>query len=97
MALERNKDISRFSAFKTPATAEYFFDFTDRLQIPDLLLALSQARHSQLPIAYIASGTNCLFAFDIFPGIIVHIGLKSYEFSKRQESLFLSAESGLTF
>lgn len=73
MALERNKDISRFSAFKTPALAEYFFDLVDRAQIPDLLVALSQARTAKLPIVYVASGTNCLFAFDIFPGLFVHI------------------------
>ena len=76
MALERNKDISRFSAFKTPAVTEYFFDFTSRDQIPDLLRAIEHARDSRLPIVYIASGTNCLFAFDHFAGIIIHVGLK---------------------
>ena len=82
MALERNKDISRFSAFKTPAMAEYFFDFTSRDQIPNLLQAIELARNSQLPIVYIASGTNCLFAFDHFPGIIIHVAIKSFEFSR---------------
>lgn len=75
MALERNKDISRFSAFKTPATTEYFFELISRKELPELVEVLNDIRKQNLPIVYIASGTNCLFAFDHFPGIIVHIRL----------------------
>ncbi len=73
MGLERNKDISRYSAFKTPASAEYFFDFTDRSQIPELVELIGRVRQEGFPIVYIAGGTNCLFAFDRFPGAMVHI------------------------
>lgn len=94
MALERNKDISRLSAFKTPATTEYFFEFDHRDKSTELVSALAYIRSQGLPVVYIASGTNCLFAFDHFPGIIVHIGLKAAEFSRHSDRLVLRADSG---
>lgn len=94
MALDRNKDISRFSAFKTPATTEYFYEFDHRDKIQELVAVLADIRSKRLPIVYIASGTNCLFAFDHFPGIIIHIGLKSAEFFTENNTLLLYAESG---
>jgi UDP-N-acetylenolpyruvoylglucosamine reductase len=68
--------VTAYSAFKTPATSELFFDFTDRTQIEDLLAIAKRARDAGLPILHIGAGTNCLFAFDHFPGLIVRHRLK---------------------
>jgi UDP-N-acetylenolpyruvoylglucosamine reductase len=68
--------VTAYSAFKTPATTELFFDLTDRSQIADLLVMTAQARDTDLPILHIGGGTNCLFAFDHFSGLIVRHRLK---------------------
>lgn len=95
MVLERNKDISRFSAFKTPATTEYFFELSVRTEFNELVAILAKMRELKLPIVYIASGTNCLFAFDHFPGIIVHIAMRDAYFTQENQILYLHAESGV--
>jgi UDP-N-acetylmuramate dehydrogenase len=68
--------VTAYSAFKTPATAEIFFDFIDRSQIPDLLDIVKEANSKKFPILHIGSGTNCLFAFDHFPGLIIRHRLR---------------------
>lgn len=45
--------VTAYSAFKTPATTELFFDLTDRAQIADLLTLAAQARDVGLPILHI--------------------------------------------
>jgi UDP-N-acetylenolpyruvoylglucosamine reductase len=67
-----HRDITHFSAFKTPARARYFYDVTERqeaLNLPDIY---AFAQSANLPVVIIGGGTNCLFAFDEFEGIIVH-------------------------
>ena len=45
--------VTAYSAFKTPATTELFFDFTDRAQIADFLTIAAQARAAGLPVLHI--------------------------------------------
>jgi UDP-N-acetylmuramate dehydrogenase len=71
-----NQDISSFSAFKTPAIARYFFEIKSELDIPDLLEIYRNCKNEWLPVLILGSGTNCLFAFDIFPGLVISTSIK---------------------
>jgi UDP-N-acetylmuramate dehydrogenase len=69
--LQLDHDITLLSAFKTPACARYFFDMHEHTDVEKLheIYLFSQAK--QIPLVIIGWGTNCLFAFDMFEGIIV--------------------------
>lgn len=69
--LQKDFDVSFLSAFKTPARTRYFFDITDRDGTEELFDIISFARLQKLPFFIIAWGTNCLFAFDMYEGIII--------------------------
>lgn len=77
--LEINKDILRFSSFHTPAVARYFFELSGKQDIPKLHDIWKFAQENNLPVVFIGSGTNILFAFDVFEGIVVRNTLKGVE------------------
>ncbi len=70
-------DISRLSAFKTPATTKYFFELYEETLtlLPEVYDFIEQEK---LPIIIIAGGTNCLFAFERWEGIVIKIANKGY-------------------
>lgn len=74
--LEENKDLFRYSSFHTPATARYFFELKERADIGKLHDISRFARENNLPVVFLGSGTNMVFAFDVFEGIIVRNTLK---------------------
>ena len=76
--LEHDRDVGFLSAFKTPAKARYFLDITERDQIDLLPIAYSFAREQGIPLMIIGGGTNCLFAFDVYEGIIVRNRYSGY-------------------
>lgn len=70
--LEEHRDVSFLSSFKTQAKSRYYMDITDREKILLLPIVYEFAHTHHLPIIMIGGGTNCLFAFDLFEGIIIH-------------------------
>jgi len=64
--LEKNKDITEFSNFKTPTKARYFFEVVSRDDLDKLYDVYSWSKSQELPILFISGGTNMLFAFDIY-------------------------------
>ena len=69
--LQENFNISFLSSFKTEAITRYYFDITsydDVLLLPEVF---SFASTSDIPYVIIGWGTNCLFAFDIYEGILI--------------------------
>lgn len=69
--LEHDRDIGFLSAFRTPAKTRYFYDITERDHIMMLPMIYAFAREQGIPMMVIGGGSNCLFAFDVFDGIIV--------------------------
>lgn len=69
--LKQDYDITLLSAFKTPARARYFFEMCDHDDIEKLHEIYLFSQSQNLPLIIIGGGTNCLFAFDMFEGIIV--------------------------
>lgn len=80
--LEENKDLLRYSSFHTPATARYFFELRESSDIPKLHDIWKFAQEKVLPIVFIGSGTNIVFAFDMFEGIVVRSILKGIEWGE---------------
>lgn len=70
-SVETEKDVTLLSAFKTPALAAAYLEIRGTGDLPDLSSAVSAARSAGMPVAYLGEGTNCLFAFDRFPGLLV--------------------------
>lgn len=69
--LQQNIDLRNFSSFHTPAVARYFFDLKNHEDIPHLHEIYVFARENNLPVVFLGGGTNVLFAFDVFEGIII--------------------------
>jgi UDP-N-acetylenolpyruvoylglucosamine reductase len=76
--LEHDRDISFLSAFKTPAKTHFFFDITERDHITLLPMIYAYACEQGIPLMIIGGGSNCLFAFDLFDGIIVRNRYSGY-------------------
>lgn len=74
--LETNKDLLKYSSFHTPASARYFFELQEREDIGKLKEIHIFAQENNLPVIFLGSGTNVVFAFDVFAGIIVRNTLK---------------------
>lgn len=71
-----NKDLSKYSSFHTPAVARYFFELSEKSDIGKLHDISRFAQENNLPIVFLGSGTNVVFAFDVFEGIIIRNTLK---------------------
>lgn len=80
--LEQNKDLLRYSSFHTPAVARYFFDLKEKEDIWRLHDIWKFAQEKSLPIVFLGSGTNVLFAFEVFEGIIVRNTLKGAKWAE---------------
>jgi UDP-N-acetylenolpyruvoylglucosamine reductase len=74
--LEENKDLLKYSSFHTPATARYFFELKEKSDIEKLPDISRFAQAHDLPIVFLGSGTNVVFAFETFEGVIVRNMLK---------------------
>lgn len=69
--LQENVDLKNFSSFHTPARVRYFFELRERSDIPKLHEIFQFSKKNNLPIVFLGGGTNILFAFEVFEGIIV--------------------------
>ena len=69
--LQTDYDITFLSAFKTPARARYFFDIHEHADIEKLHEIYLFSQELGIPLVFLGAGTNCLFAFDVFDGIII--------------------------
>ena len=69
--LEKNKDITQYSNFKTPAKAKYFYEISHIDQINQLKEIFAYIQKNKIPHLIISWGTNMLFAFDEFDGIVI--------------------------
>ena len=79
--LEMDKDISDLSNFKTLAKAKYYLEINSRQDIDKLFNIYSYALKNNIKIMFIWSGTNMLFAFDIFDWIIINNCLKWWSYN----------------
>lgn len=79
-SIETERDVTALSAFKTPAKSAYFLEIGSKEDLPTLSKAVRAASEAGLPVAYLGDGTNCLFAFDRFPGLLVKNSLSGFRY-----------------
>jgi UDP-N-acetylenolpyruvoylglucosamine reductase len=77
MTLLAHHDITHLSGFHTPARARFFYVY-DGDDIGELRHVFSFAHEQNLPILVIGGGQNSLFAFDEFPGLVIHNASDGY-------------------
>ena len=92
--LQENKDITKLSNFRTPARARYFFELVWRDDIEKLYEIIQWSKTQELSVLFISSGTNMLFAFEEYNGIVIKNSLLWWTYDHHSQILeTLSAES----
>jgi len=81
--LQQNIDISQLWNFKTKAISSYYFEIHNRQDIDKLIDIVHFSKQKWLVILFLSSGTNTLFAFDKYDGIIIKNCLQWWYYSKQ--------------
>lgn len=79
--LQHNIDISHLSNFKTRAKTKYYYVVNDINDVFNLKNILDFWKENWLSLLIIGSGTNLLFAFDEFYGIVIKNNLKWFHYN----------------
>lgn len=85
--LEQHKDISELSNFKTPAKARWYFEVNSEDDLGNLKKVIDFARSEDLKILFIGGGTNMLFAFDEYDGIVIKNNLSGWTYDNENKIL----------
>ena len=89
--LEKNKEITDLSNFKTKAFAKYYYEFHSLDQLEELKQIFQYIKEHNIQHLIIWWGTNMLFAFDIYNWIIIKNNLKWWSYN--DETKILEANS----
>ncbi len=81
--LDTNIDISHLSNFKTKAIAKYFFEISSREDVEKLKDLYEFAKQKNLWVLIVGWGTNMLFAFDVYDGIVIKNNLTGYHYNPK--------------
>ncbi len=85
--LQKNKEITELSNFKTKAFAKYYFEINSEDDVLRLNKINDFAFDNNLKILFIWAWTNMLFAFDIFEGIIIKNNLQWWNYDEKNKVL----------
>ena len=75
---QKNVDISLYSNFGTPARTKYYYEIQSSTQYEDVAGILKYCHQNVIPCIFVSGGTNMLFAFDCFDGVIVRNTVSGY-------------------
>ena len=85
--LEKNKDITDLSNFRTPAKAKYYYEISSEDDLWELFQILSFSKDNSLSILWVSSWTNMLFAFELYDGIVIKNSLRWWTYDKDTQTL----------
>jgi len=85
--LEKNKDITSLSNFKTKAFSEYYFEINEEKDLAKLMEISNFANKQNLKILFVWAWTNMLFAFYKFNWIIIKNNLSGWNYNERNKIL----------
>lgn len=85
--LQKNKDITHLSNFKTKALAKYYFEINNEQDLNKLNEIINFIKKENLDLLFIWWGTNLLFAFDIFNWIIIKNNLSWWNYDEKTKIL----------
>ena len=80
--LEKNKNITDFSGFKTQAKSKFFFNFNTLEDLDKLRKIFKFINNNKKKYLIIWWWTNLFFAFDTFDGVVIKNNFKWYHFNK---------------
>ena len=80
-------EIGNYSNFQTPALAQYFFDLDCEESVKKVYEAFQFAKKEDLKTLVIGWGTNMLFAFDVFAGLVIKNSLKGWSYDQKNHIL----------
>lgn len=87
--LQTDIDISHLSNFKTKAKTKYFFEIKNLDDVEKLSEIYDFAKSQKLQVLVVGWGTNMLFAFDVYNGIIIKNSLDGYLYDKKKKELIV--------
>ncbi|MGE4443755.1 MAG: UDP-N-acetylmuramate dehydrogenase [Candidatus Altimarinota bacterium] len=76
--LIKDKDITHLSNFKTTAKTKYYYEINNIDDVFKLKDIIQFSQEQKLKLLFIGGGTNLLFAFDVFEGIVIKNNLKGF-------------------
>lgn len=85
--LEKNKDITQLSNYKTPARAEYYYELKDERNIDKIYEIFIWAEKKWYPVLVISGGTNMLLAFDVYKGVVIKNSLAWWTYNENTQAL----------
>jgi len=85
--LQKNVDITELSNYKTPAITEYFFEINSEEDIDNIFNIYKWASKKDIPVLIVSWGTNMLFAFDIYPWVIIKNNLSWWTYNTETKIL----------
>ena len=85
--IEKNKDITDLSNFKTNAIAKYFYEINYLEQLDELKKIFQYINQNNIQHVIIGWWTNMLFAFDVYEWIIIKNNLKWWTYNEESKIL----------
>jgi len=85
--IEKNKDISELSNFKTKAKTQYYYEINNLDQLDELKLIFKYINENNTQHLIIWGWTNMLFAFDVYDWIVIKNNLKWWTYNEETKIL----------
>ena len=85
--LQKNKDITNLSNFKTKAFAKYYFEINSRHDVDKLVDIQKFANKQNMNILFIWAWTNMLFSFNTYDWIVIKNCLQWWTYDKKTKIL----------
>lgn len=85
--LLENIDITNLSNYKTPAIARYYFEVHSLQDVDKINDIIIWSKTHNYKILWVSWGTNMLFAFDIFDGIVIKNSLQGWTYNENTKIL----------
>ncbi|MBW7954715.1 UDP-N-acetylmuramate dehydrogenase [Candidatus Gracilibacteria bacterium] len=95
-SLQQNIEITNLSNFKTKAFTKYYFEINNENDILNLKEILEFAGKNTLKVLFVGAGTNMLFAFNLFDGIVIKNNLKGYDYNENTKILEVYSSEKIT-
>jgi UDP-N-acetylmuramate dehydrogenase len=85
--LQSNIDITQLSNYKTPALAQWYFELCEEEDVEKLYEIIQWSNQQGLKILWISWGTNMLFAFDKYTGVVIKNSLMWWSYDEETKIL----------
>ncbi|MDD3793270.1 MAG: UDP-N-acetylmuramate dehydrogenase [Candidatus Gracilibacteria bacterium] len=85
--LKTDVDITNLSNFKTKAKTKFYYEINTENDLDNLKEIYQFCKTNNLDYLFIGGGTNMLFAFDLYEGVIIKNNLRGWNYDKSSQIL----------